>query len=156
MKSIPHREEFDNSPYVKKFVRIAYVAPMIIAFTSIILSLIFSNWSIFSSSGALIILVGIYIAYNDLSGKIYQRASNNSFTMSELFDIGDLGKFSSEELNEFKEKDRDVEKTKESNLRFSNYVDSKFLKIEVALLTTGTLISGYGDLLLNFLIPLNA
>lgn len=156
MKNKEIEHQFKSSPYIARFRRIAYVAPLVIICVSIWLSVTFSDWGLFSRSGSLVILVGIYVAYYDFSGKIYQRVSHDGFSMSEFFEIGSLSKFSDEELKEFAQKAREAENTREHNRKFSNYVSEKFIKMEVILVSAGTFISGFGDLIFKLIVPFNA
>lgn len=145
------KEQFKKSPYIRRYLRIAWAIPFVIVAISIFVSINQSDWGHFSRAGSLIVVLGIYIAIKDLSGDIYEHARNNYFTMSEFFKIGDIGIFEKEELNELINKAKEVEKTNSENNAFATYVSKKFRKIEAVLLVVGTIIWGYGDLILSLI-----
>ena len=151
MTSMGLKEKFNQSPLIKHYQRIAWASPLVIIAISIFISIYFSSWDHFSRAGSLIVVIGIFIAIKDISGDIYEISKRDYFTMSEFFEIGDIGKFDKDEINEFVEKSRSVEKTKEENIKFSRYASRRFRRMEAALLTGGTIIWGYGDLILNLI-----
>lgn len=149
MKDNHSKEQFRKSPYIKRFQIISLAVPFLIVAISIVLSIHQSNWEYFSRGGSLIVVVGIYIAYMDLSGAIYEHAQSDYFTMSEFLEFGNIGELEKEDLNELVEKAKEVEKTKSNNKKFANYASRKFRKMEAVLLIGGTIVWGYGDLILR-------
>ena len=149
MSNRKSKEKFNESPLIKKYQIIAWLLPLIIIVISILCSLHFANWEYFSRAGALIVIVGIYIAYEDLSGGIYELAGNNYVTMTEYLQIGNINSFEDNELKEFIEKCEKNDNVIKENKSFAKYASGKFKKMEAILLASGTLIWGYGDLFLN-------
>lgn len=145
------KERFKKSPYIKRYLRIAWIVPSLIVAISIIISISQSDWGHFSRAGSLIVVVGIYIAIMDLSGGIYELSRNNYFTMSEFLEFGNIVNFEKEDLDELIKKAKEVEKTKKENNAFATYVSQIFKKIEAVLLVIGTIIWGYGDIVLGLI-----
>ena len=151
-----NRKKYNESPYIKRYFRIAWIIPLCILMASIILSVYESSWAHFSRAGSLIIVVGIYIAFEDLSGAIYSRANNDHFKMSEILENACVFQMENNELTELIKSAKEVERINRENRRFSAYVSQKFRTMEAILLVSGTIIWGYGDLVLMLLCPLHA
>jgi len=149
------KEKFHKSPLIKRYQKIAWLLPLIIIVFSILCSLCFTNWEYFSRAGALIVIVGIYIAYKDLSGGIYELAGNNYVTMTEYLQVGNIHSFEDNQLKEFIDKCEKNDDVIKKNKSFARYTSGKFKKMEAILLASGTLIWGYGDLILNIIWKLN-
>lgn len=150
------REQFKKSPYIRRFHRISWALPVIIVAISVLLSIHESSWDHFSRAGSLIVVIGIYIAIMDLSGSLYERSRNNYFTMSEFLEIGNIAEFDRAELDHLIAKAKDVEKTNSDNKVFLNHVSRKFRNMEASLVMGGTIIWGYGDLVLALVWDFNA
>jgi len=130
--------------------------PFCILTVSILLSIHESSWAHFSRAGSLIIVVGIYIAFEDLSGAIYSRANNDHFKMSEILENASVFQMENHELTELIKHAKEAEEINRKNRGFSAYVSKKFRIMEAILLISGTIIWGYGDLVLMLLWPLHA
>lgn len=156
MANIELKKRFRESPAIKYYQRIAWTLPIIIVILSVLLSIHRSSWEFFSRAGCLIVLVGVYIAYKDWSGEIYQTIKPDYFTMSELMEF-----VSCDVLDESERKDlaitcKNIERVHNENKSFVRYASKRFRKMEAVLLFIGTLVWGYGDLLLNLIYHLNA
>lgn len=150
------KESFKRSPAIRVYQRKAWIYPVLIIITSITMSIYCSNWEHFSRSGALIVLVGVYIAYRDWSGDIYELAKNNYLTITDFLQIGSTDFLDEKSRNEFIEKSKKNEETHKKNRAFVRYASQRFRKMEFILLVIGTVIWGYGDLILNLIWNFNA
>jgi len=150
------RKSFKESPAIKRYQRIAWIFPLIICVSSVLLSIYQSSWEYFSRAGSLIVLVAVYVAYKDWSGDIYQVIKKDYFTMSEFLAIGCLDSLANDERNKVIRKCKEIEDTQNRNKSFVTYASRRFRKMEAVLLAIGTLIWGYGDSILNLIWRFNA
>jgi len=150
------KTRFKKSPGIRRYQKIAWVLPIIIGISSVLLSIHQSSWEFFSRAGSLIVLVGVYIAYKDWSGDIYQTIKPDYFTMSELLEIGSIDTLDEADRNNLIKKCKDNEDGHNRNRSFVRYASRRFRKMEAILFVIGTLIWGYGDFFLNLVWHLNA
>jgi len=144
-------EKFSKSPAIIRYQRIAWISLLVICTISISLSMYFENWEHFSRSGSLIVLVGAYIAYKDLSGDIYKLTGDNYVTFTELLHIGNIESLDYETQGELLETSEKTDKNVKNNKQFARYASGKLRKLEASFIVFGTIIWGYADLVLNFL-----
>ncbi|RJP77455.1 MAG: hypothetical protein C4522_15170 [Desulfobacteraceae bacterium] len=156
MMNVESRKRFKESAAIKRYQRIAWVLPLIICISSVLISIYQSSWEYFSRAGSLIVLVAVYVAYKDWSGDIYQVLKKDYFTMSEFLAIGCLDSLANDERNELIRKCKDIEDSQKINKSFVTYASRRFRKMEAVLLAIGTLIWGYGDFFLNLIWRFNA
>jgi hypothetical protein len=100
------------------------------------LSFIFENWAIFSRTGSLIVILGLFLAKWDLENLI-----NSKIPINEL--IQEISVKKNKVLSE-----KAINKVKENfKIRVISEIKPKYLRFEIYIITIGTLIWGFGDLI---------
>jgi hypothetical protein len=157
LKDDVFEKEMKISPLIRKYLYISIFIPLIIILVSIIFSMYFKDWGLFSRSGSIIVIVGIYIAYKEFSGKIYELSTDNYLTMKDLLELRNIHLLDDQDYIDGQIKQENINAKKNNNIRkFAKYAGSKFRAMELALLASGTFIWGYGDLIMNLLWGFNA
>ena len=127
------KTKFKESPAINKYHQIAWILPLMIGGSSLLLSIHQSNWEYFSRAGSLIVLVGVYIAYKDWSGDIYPIIKPDYFTMSEFLEIGNVDKLDEADRSDLKKKFQEIEEIHNQNRSFVRYASRRFRKMEANL-----------------------
>jgi len=139
---------------VTVFQYIVIGVAMVIVLSSVFISVYCTDWEHFSRAGSLLIVLGIYVTFKDLSSDIYERSRNDYFTMSELLSIGDISDFEEDEKAKLIKEFQEIEKIKSIDRAISRYASKKFRNVEAGFLIVGTIIWGYGSWVLELVWPL--
>jgi NADH:ubiquinone oxidoreductase subunit K len=114
------------------------IVSVIVIVLGVILSFISKDWTWFSRSGSLLVVIGIIVAANDI---------NKSLAVLED------SKFSEQILERIKEIRPDVEENEINNRKeeilglLKELMTQFYRRIELAILITGTIVWGFGDLI---------
>lgn len=130
-----------------------FLATILLIVMGIALSISLKDWQYFARSGSLIVILGIIVAWKDITGdleaymnmlakNIQERESNS--TRGLLY----TGGKNSEENNQ-------LESYKAKLQELVRLMKLRLKAIEVCILTLGTLVWGYGDLIGNLLYEFN-
>jgi hypothetical protein len=120
----------DKIKDLDEYTKITTISILIVSIAGILPSILFEEWEWFSRSGALLIVYGVYIVWLDYEGWI-----NNDLETLKSGVIKKFGEKSEQYLKLFDE------------VRDAN--SKRYDKFEFIIISTGTVIWGYGNLINN-------
>ncbi len=119
------------------------IVALISFFLGVVPSIVLSDWTWFSRSGALLVIFGVYIVWLDYKGDVNKDLETL------------LSGFNQYLINHTKDSEADIKKIEAKISEKLNKVrtatEKRFQNIEFFIVAIGTLIWGYGDLINNLL-----
>ena len=135
-----------------------FLAAILLSVMGIALSISLKDWQYFARSGSLIVILGIIVAWKDITGNLeaYINANidvlakkiqetENGLTTSGLLYFGEKNSEVKNELESYKEKLQKLDRLMKLRLK----------ALEACILILGTFVWGYGDLIGNLLYKFN-
>jgi len=152
-RDISEKEMMETSGLLK-YRRISIYSTFFIIMLGVLSSLFFEKWELLSRTGSLIVIVGVYIAFKDFSGGIYNSLIEDKLTYEDIFKIINIT--DSSDIKNLIDLEKDKERSYAEIRKFTKYASLQFKKMEMSLILGGTFLWGYGDLIMNLLWSFNA
>jgi len=134
------------------------LAAILLSVMGIALSISLKDWQYFARSGSLIVILGIIVAWKDITGNLEAYINANIDVLAKKIQETENG-FTTRGLLYFGEKNSEVknelESYKEKLQKLDRLMKLRLKALEVCILVFGTFVWGYGDLIGHLLYKFN-